>query len=127
MAELKVISNMASIAIEEVAPVSVTEANVLAPEEIKAKINALPKSKSEEDKGDRARKLRHKKLKSKALRVEREKRLQLAQALDPDNAQLSKKVAMNKLEKQSKNMSKNIKILKTVRLRLLYFLFINLI
>jgi U3 small nucleolar RNA-associated protein MPP10 len=114
MAELKVVSNMPSIAIEEVAPVNVADTNVLAPEEIKAKINSLPKSKSEEDKSDRNRKLRTKKLKNKTLKIEKEKRLQLAQALDPENAQISKKLAMNKLEKQSKNMSKNIKILKTV-------------
>ena len=63
MAELKVVSNMPSIAIEEEAPVNVADTNVLAPEKIKAKINSLPKSKSEEDKRDRSRKLRNKKVK----------------------------------------------------------------
>lgn len=32
-----------------------------------------------------------------------------------DNVKLNKEVAMNKLKKQAKNMSKNIKILKNVR------------
>ena len=86
MPELKVVSNMPSIAIEEVAPVNVADSNILAPEEIKAKINALPKSKSEEDKKDRNRKLRTKKIKNKTINVEKEKRLQMAQALDPGTA-----------------------------------------
>lgn len=81
--ELKVVSNMPTIAMEEVAPVNVADTNVLAPEEVKAKINALPKSKSEETKSDKNRNLRIKKLISKKKKVEKEKRLQLAQALDP--------------------------------------------
>lgn len=81
--ELKVVSNMPTIAMEEVAPISVADTNVLAPEEIKAKIKALPKNKSEENKSDKNRNLRVKKLISKKRKIEKEKRLQLAQALDP--------------------------------------------
>ncbi|CAF0782907.1 unnamed protein product [Brachionus calyciflorus] len=110
--ELKVVSNMPTIAMEEVAPVNVADTNVLAPEEVKAKIKALPKSKSEETKSDKNRNLRVKKLISKKKKTEKEKRLQIAQALDPNNEKVNKEIAMNKLKKQAKNLSKNIKILK---------------
>ena len=105
---------MPTVAMEEVAPVNVADANILAPEEIKSKINALPKSKAEEDKKDKKKNLRAKKLVSKKAKIKKEKRLEMAQALDPDNAKVNKEIAMNKLKKQAKNMSKNIKILDQV-------------
>ena len=124
---------MPTVAMEEVAPVNVADANMLAPEEIKSKINALPKSKAEEDKHDKKKNLRAKKLVSKKAKIKKEKRLELAQALDPDNAKVNKEIAMNKLKKQAKNMSKNIKILDQVwifeafhlkvKIKIIYFLF----
>ncbi|RNA06702.1 U3 small nucleolar ribonucleo MPP10 [Brachionus plicatilis] len=113
--ELKVVSNMPTIAMEEVAPVNVADTDVLAPEEVKTSIKALPKSKSEENKSDKNRNMRVKKLISKKRKVEKEKRLELAQALDPNNEKISKEIAMNKLKKQAKNLSKNIKILKQLQ------------
>jgi hypothetical protein len=50
---------------------------------LQGKINALPKSKSEEDKKDKKRNLRVKKLIGKKKRVDREKKLLLAQAMNP--------------------------------------------
>ena len=78
------------------------------------KAKSLPKSKSEEDKKDKSRKLKKKKLGIKQDKMRKEKRLQMAHAIDPENAKIGKEIAMNKLKKQSKNMSKNIKILPQV-------------
>lgn len=74
----------------------------------------MPKSKSEEDKADKNKNLRAKKAKGKKIKADKEKRLALKQAMEPENTKLIKQVAMDKLKKQSKNMSKNIKILKNV-------------
>lgn len=49
----------------------------------KGRINALPKSKTEEDKHDKNRKLRNKKLISRKKKHEREKKLEIAHAVDP--------------------------------------------
>lgn len=47
--------------------------------------------------------------------------------MEPENTKLIKQVAMDKLKKQSKNMSKNIKILKNVSWSiLLYIYFVKL-
>jgi U3 small nucleolar RNA-associated protein MPP10 len=116
---MKVVSNMPTIQIEEVAPVNVADTNVLAPEEIRSNIKTLPKSKAEEDKSDKKRNLKSKKLLGKKLKEKREKRLQIEQALNPDNVKLNKELALNKLKKQSKNISQNIKVLDTVSVYLL--------
>ena len=61
--------------------------------------------------------MRAKKIKGKKIKEAKEKRLAINQALHPENEKLAKEAAMEKLKKQSKNMSKNIKILKTVSLK----------
>lgn len=66
--------------------------------------------------------MRAKKIKGKKIKEAKEKRLAINQALHPENEKLAKEAAMDKLKKQSKNMSKNIKILKTVRAALNCFL-----
>ena len=105
---------MPTIAVEEVAPVTMSEANMMAPEEIHDKMETLPKGKSEEDKKDKKKKLKKKKVAIKKVKERKEKLLQLKQALNPDDAKLNKDIAMQKLKKQSKNISKNIKILDKV-------------
>ena len=67
-------------------------------------------SKDEEGKKDKSRKLRQKKLVAKKNKVKKEKALKIKQAANPDDAKLNKEVALEKLKKQSKNMSNNLLI-----------------
>lgn len=74
---------MPTINMEEVAPVNVGDASLLAPEERKSRIKGLPKSKTEEDRNDKNRHLRTKKLIARRRKIEREKKLDIAHAVDP--------------------------------------------
>lgn len=73
----------------------------------------MPKGNTEEDKKDRKKKLRAKKQSIKKVKERKEKLLMLKQALEPDNAKVNKELALNNLKKQSKGVSKNVKILKS--------------
>jgi len=63
--EIKIVANTKSIMMEEVAPVTTNDSDLLAPEEIKKKIKALTKSNDERTKTDKLRDLRQKKKVSK--------------------------------------------------------------
>lgn len=109
--ELKVVSNVPVISVEEVAPVSVSDAMMLAPEEVHEKKNEQ-KGKTELTDTDRKRERRAKKRRQHERAVEKTKRRKLVEKLNPGlGNKYSKKAALEKLEKERKN-SKNLSVLK---------------
>ena len=104
-------SNVPVISVEEVAPVSVSDAMMLAPEEVHEKKNEQ-KGKTELTDTDRKRERRAKKRRQHERAVEKTKRRKLVDKLNPGlGNKYSKKAALEKLEKEQKN-SKNLSVLK---------------
>ncbi|XP_014667547.1 PREDICTED: U3 small nucleolar ribonucleoprotein protein MPP10-like [Priapulus caudatus] len=81
--EIKIISNLPSITMEDVTPAAVSDATLLAPEEIKEKSGKEVKNSSEKTVTDRKRERREKKARKRARRVEKEKREKLVSKLQP--------------------------------------------
>ena len=93
------------------APVSVSDAMMLAPEEVHEKKNEQ-KGKTELTDTDRKRERRAKKRRQHERAVEKTKRRKLVEKLNPGlGNKYSKKAALEKLEKEQKN-SKNLSVLK---------------
>ncbi|XP_076980123.1 U3 small nucleolar ribonucleoprotein MPP10 [Tamandua tetradactyla] len=102
--EIKVVSNLPAITIEEVAPVGVSDAALLAPEEIKEKNKAGDiKTDAEKTTTDKKRERRKKKYQKHMKIKEKEKRKKLLQNNNPDKAgKYSKAVASEKLKQLTK-------------------------
>lgn len=108
--ELKVVTNAPAITIEEVAPVAVSDAMLLAPEEVQEK---TPETKGDSEKTvtDRKHERRLKKKKQRMRAKEKEKHRKVVGKVKPGlGNKYSKKAAMERLEKETK--SGNVSIVK---------------
>jgi len=102
-AELKIVRNIPSIAIEEVAPTAASNATLLAPAEVVDKKKGELKEDEEKTKTDKKRQRREKKAIKRAAIREREKREALVAKINPGlGNKYSKQKAIKKLEEAEK-------------------------
>ncbi|KAF3421775.1 hypothetical protein E2986_09847 [Frieseomelitta varia] len=106
--EIRVINNMPAINMEEVAPVGLSDAALLAPEEIKAKPRGDMIGKTERTKTDMKRERRRKKMRQHARKEAMEQKEKL-NALKPG---VAKKYKKEKAQELAKKLSKNRNIIK---------------
>ncbi|XP_029284364.1 U3 small nucleolar ribonucleoprotein MPP10 [Cottoperca gobio] len=102
--EVKVVSNLPSVTMEEVAPVSASDATLLAPEEVKVKNKAGDiLGDTEKTSTDKKRERRHKKTVKRVKIKEKEKRQKLKDASTTgENRKLSKAEVAENLKKLTK-------------------------
>ncbi|CAH2273731.1 U3 small nucleolar ribonucleo MPP10 [Pelobates cultripes] len=102
--EIKVVSNVPAISMEEVAPVAASEAALVAPEEVKEKNKAGDiKTRAEKTSTDKNRDRRKKKLTKRLKIKEKEKRLQL---VEKTRAESGKKPTKQAAEANLKKLAK---------------------
>lgn len=113
--EIKVVSNLPAITMEEVAPVSVSDAALLAPEEIKEKNKAGDlKTAAEKTATDKKRERRKKKYQKRLKIKEKEKRRKLLEKKNPDQPGKSTRAAAAEKLKQLTKTGK-VSLLKDER------------
>ena len=104
--ELKIISNLPSVAMEESTPITVSTATLLAPEEVYDKKDKDLKGHDERTVTDRKRERREKKTRKREIRKNREKKLKEKLSKNPGMVvKGSKKAALETLKK-NKRMTK---------------------
>ncbi|KAK3098861.1 hypothetical protein FSP39_023805 [Pinctada imbricata] len=109
--DIKIVSNLPTISMEEVAPVTHSNGTLLAPEEVKNKTKGELKGKLELSDTDRQRARRQKKVKQRMRKKEKEKREKLVEKLNPGlGNKYSKEKAMKELEK--KQAGKSVTVIK---------------
>jgi len=102
-AELKVVRNIPSLAMEEVAPVSASNASLLAPDEVIEKEKGDLVAGEEKTSTDKNRERREKKAAKRATKKERERKEALIEKTNPGlGNKYSKEKAMKKLEADEK-------------------------
>ncbi|XP_044738313.1 U3 small nucleolar ribonucleoprotein protein MPP10 [Chrysoperla carnea] len=100
--EVKIVSNLPAITMEEVAPVTVSDATLLAPEEIKPKKKGVPMAKEERTTTDKKRERRFKKNKQRKRHLEQEKKSAMAIG-EPRNKKQAKEQNINILKQVTKD------------------------
>jgi len=111
-ADIQIVSQQASIAMEEVAPVSMSEAHALAPEEVEAKQREELVGSTERTETDKKRNLRKKKISQRKRKVMKEKKVAAVEKARPGlGNKFSKEKALKELEKQSKTPGGKIKLI----------------
>eukprot|EP00795_Rhopilema_esculentum_P006320 gene6320-11747_t len=100
--ELKVVSNLPSVEIEEFTPVTVSNENMLAPEEIYDKKKSDIKGQDEKSVTDRKRERREKKIRKKEIVKKKERKLQERKSRGI-NVKENKEEAIRRLKKSSRN------------------------
>ncbi|CAD1476338.1 unnamed protein product, partial [Heterotrigona itama] len=106
--EIRVVNNMPAINMEEVAPVGLSDAALLAPEEIKAKPRGDVIGKTERTKTDMKRERRRKKMRQRSRKEAMEQKEKL-NSLKPG---VAKKYKKEKAQELAKKLSKNRNIIK---------------
>ncbi|CAL7939036.1 unnamed protein product [Xylocopa violacea] len=106
--ELKIVSNIPAIHMEEVAPIGMSDAALLAPEEIKAKPRGDVIGKAERTKTDMKRERRRKKLRQR----ERQKALEMKEKLNAIKPGVAKKRKKEKAAELAKKLTQNRNIIK---------------
>lgn len=102
-AEVKIVKNMPSIAMEDVAPVAVSDATLLAPQEVTDTKKGEMIGQSERTETDKKRQRRQKKAKQRAVQKEKEQRQKVVDRLNPGlGNKYSKKKMMEDLKDQEK-------------------------
>ena len=113
-AEVKIVRNVPSIAIEEVAPVSASNADLLAPEEVVDKPKSDLVGDLEKTTTDRKRERRNKKISKKFAIKEKEKREKAKEESNPDGlmskGKAQKNVELAEKQGKLKTIKKNDKV-----------------
>ncbi|XP_071793999.1 U3 small nucleolar ribonucleoprotein protein MPP10-like [Asterias amurensis] len=114
LAEVKIVPNVASITMEEVAPITATDASLLAPEEIQEKPKVELKGDSEKTSTDKKQALRKKKKTQRVRARDQEKKQRAVEKLRPGlGNKYSMKGALKKLEQDSKMPSSKTTFIKS--------------